>query len=107
EDTESEPAAIGGYVSLERAYLFQPVPADIDPEKAHHVIGGQGNVWTEYIPTEEQVEYMTYPRAIALAEILWAYPEKRDFAAFTGRVKQHLPRLNNLEVGYRLMQDDD
>jgi hexosaminidase len=107
EDTDSEPAAIGGYISLERAYLFQPIPEDIAPEKAHHILGGQGNVWTEYMPTEEQVEYMTYPRAIALAEVLWSYPEKRDFRAFTNRLGTQLERLQLLSLNYRVTREDD
>jgi hexosaminidase len=107
EDQEAEPPAIGGYVSLERAYQFQPIPKDIDPEKAHHILGGQGNIWTEYIPTSEHVEYMTYPRAIALAEVVWSYPEKRDFPAFRMRLNQHLERLNQLKVNYRQARNDD
>lgn len=107
ENTEAEPAAIGGYISLEKAYLFEPIPADIVPEKAHHIIGGQGNVWTEYMPTKEQVEYMTYPRSIALAEILWTYPDEPNFAEFSTRLGNHLPRLSRLNLNYRIPQDDD
>ncbi|MDQ7027308.1 MAG: beta-N-acetylhexosaminidase [Anaerolineae bacterium] len=107
EDKDAEPPAIGRYLPLERVYQFQPIPEDIDPAKAHHVLGGQGNIWTEYIPTSDHLEYMTYPRAIALAEIVWSYPEKRDFSAFKSRLNQHNERLNLLEVNYRPMKDDD
>ncbi|MEE2877055.1 MAG: beta-N-acetylhexosaminidase, partial [Candidatus Neomarinimicrobiota bacterium] len=58
KDKESEPLAIGGFLPLSKVYQFEPIPPEIDPEKAHHILGGQGNVWTEYIKTEDQVEYM-------------------------------------------------
>lgn len=101
EDKDAEAPAIGGYLPLQHVYAFDVIPADIDPAKAHHVLGGQGNVWTEYIPTSEQVEYMTYPRAIALAEAVWSYPTERDFSEFRSRLVQHLPRLDALNVNCR------
>ncbi|MCA9889436.1 MAG: family 20 glycosylhydrolase, partial [Anaerolineae bacterium] len=106
EDIESQPPAIGHYISLKRAYEFQPIPEDIDPEKAHHVLGGQGNVWTEYIPTTDQVMYMTYPRAIALAEVMWSYPEERDYVDFRTRINNHFSRLAKLGVNYCELDDD-
>ena len=99
EDTESEPPAIGGYLPLERVYEFEPV-AGIAPEHHDRVLGGQGNVWTEYLPTEELVEYMTWPRAAALAEALWTAPSPRDYADFERRLRGHLPRLQQLGVNY-------
>lgn len=107
EDTDKEPSAIGGYLPLHHVYAFQPIPEDIDPAMAHHVLGGQGNVWTEYIPTYEQVEYMAYPRAIALAEVVWTYPAERNFEAFRGRLTRHLPHLDALEVNYRQLDKWD
>jgi hexosaminidase len=101
EDKEAEAPAIGGYLPLQHVYAFEVIPADIDPAKAHHVLGGQGNVWTEYIPTSEQVEYMTYPRALALAEAVWTYPAERNFDEFRSRLARHLPRLDALNVNYR------
>jgi len=101
EDTENEPPAIGGYVPIEHVYAFDPmqgVPAD----KFMHVLGGQGNIWTEYMPTEDQVEYMVYPRAAALAEALWTAPAfPRRYDAFARRLRGHLPRLDALDIHYR------
>ena len=99
EDVASEPPAIGGYIPLERAYRFDPL-AGIAAQHHPHVLGGQGNVWTEYMPTAEQVEYMTWPRAAALAEALWTAPSGRDFADFQRRLRGHLPRLRGLGVNY-------
>lgn len=101
EDTDAEPSAIGGYLPVERVYMFNPIPEDIDPTKAHHILGGQGNIWTEYIPTSEQVEYMAYPRSIALSEVIWSYPEQRDFPEFRSRLNEHLKRLEIMGVNYR------
>ncbi len=101
EDQASEPSAIGGFLPLERVYSLNPIPADIAPDKAHHVLGAQGNLWTEYIPTEAQADYMTYPRATALAEVAWSEPAGRDYADFLARLATHLGRLDRLGVKYR------
>jgi len=103
ENHASEPPAIGGYLPLETVYEFNPIPEDIAPDKAHHVLGGQGNIWTEYIPTTDQLEYMAYPRALALAEAVWSYPQQRDFADFRPRLTEHLGRLDALGVNYRAL----
>lgn len=105
EDVDNEPAAIGGYLPLKNVYQFEVIPADIAPDKAHHILGGQGNVWTEYIPTSEQVEYMAYPRAIAISEVVWTHPDDRDYDAFEARLKKHLPYLEALNVNYRPIGD--
>ena len=100
EDLAGEPAAIGGYLPLRHVYSFDPysgVPAAFH----RHILGGQGNIWTEYIPTEAQVEYMAFPRAIALAEALWSAQPKRDFDAFKNRLHPHLLRLGRMNVNYR------
>ncbi|MBZ0303418.1 MAG: beta-N-acetylhexosaminidase [Anaerolineae bacterium] len=100
EDNEGEPPAIGHYLPLEHVYMFDPV-AGIAEDKAHHVIGGQGSLWTEYIPTTEQAEYMAYPRAVALAETVWSELPDRDYDAFMERLRTHLQRLDRLGVNYR------
>ena len=98
EDTENEPPAIGRYLPLEKVYAFDPAEG-ISADKAHHVLGGQGNIWTEYMPTFDHVEYMAYPRATALAEAVWS--AKRDYADFSRRLRRHLARLDELNVHYR------
>ena len=86
KDREQEPMAIGGYVPLEKVYGFDPVPADLTPEEAKHIIGTQANLWTEYIPSFRQVEYMVLPRMDALAEVQWTKPEKKSFEDFLSRM---------------------
>ncbi|MBZ0293304.1 MAG: beta-N-acetylhexosaminidase, partial [Anaerolineae bacterium] len=100
EDHDNEPPAIGGYLPLENVYAFDPT-AGIEPEQAQHVLGGQGNVWTEYIPTSELVEYMTFPRLLAIAEAVWSPIEVRDYDDFLQRLKGQLARLDQLDVHYR------
>ncbi|MBK7338446.1 MAG: beta-N-acetylhexosaminidase [Saprospirales bacterium] len=90
----SEPVAIGGFTPLEKVYSFEPLPAELSPEEARHILGAQGNVWTEYIATPEQVEYMAFPRAFALAEVLWSPTEVRNYESFLDRLSIHLPKLN-------------
>lgn len=101
EDRDAEPLAIGGYIPLEGAYAFEPVCEGIAPEQAHHVLGGQGQLWTEYIATPEHVEYMAFPRLCALAEAVWTPAERRDYADFLARLAVHLRRLDGLNVHYR------
>ena len=105
QDTAAEPAAIGGFLPLERVYAFDPIPAAIDAAHAGHVLGVQGNVWTEYIPTTAQVEYMAFPRALALAEVGWTPAARRSATHFQERLRAHLPLLDHLGVRYRRWQD--
>jgi hexosaminidase len=100
-DPEQEPLAIGGFTPLEKVYAFEPVPAELTDEEARHVLGAQANVWTEYIRTPEHVEYMAYPRALALAEVLWSPADARDWTGFTVRLRGALLRLSALGVNFR------
>ncbi len=99
-DPDTEPLAIGGYTTLQRVYSFNPVPEELSPQQAKHILGGQGNVWTEYMKTSDHVEYMAYPRAVALAEVLWSPRNKHDFQDFEQRLKNHLDRFDMLQVNY-------
>ena len=81
----SQPEAIGGYVPLEKVYSYDPVKADFTPEEKALVYGVQANQWAEYISTDEQYEYMMYPRLLAVAEVGWSEPERKDFADFRNR----------------------
>ena len=102
-DRDAEPLAIGGFLPLEGVYAFEPVCEGIDEVHAHHVLGGQGQLWTEYIPTPEHVEYMAFPRLCALAEAVWTPAEGRNYADFLARLAVHLQRLDGLNVHYRLL----
>ncbi len=95
-----EPLAIGGYLPLKKVYLFEPTPKELTAEEAKYVLGAQGNVWTEYIPTPEQAEYMAFPRAIALAEVVWSPKAGRSYDEFAARLSAYLPRLDAMNVNY-------
>lgn len=81
----SQPEAIGGYLPLKKVYSYNPVPASLTPEQAKLVYGVQGNLWVEYISTPEHVEYMIYPRILALAETAWSAPERKSWPDFHTR----------------------
>ncbi len=98
---ESEPLAIGGWVPLSRAYAYNPIPAELNPTQAGHVLGTQFQIWTEYLADMAAVEYMSFPRACALAEAAWCLPEQKDWQGFTARLTAHLARLDMLQVRYR------
>ena len=101
EAKDKEPLAIGGYLSLEKVYQFEPVPDNIEPDKIKYILGGQGNVWTEYINTPEKVEYMAIPRMCAMAEVLWSKKSDRDFTNFKERMKWQYKRLDDMKANYR------
>src|SRR5207237_5653132 len=96
-----EPPGIGGHNSLEDVYAYDPVPRALSAEAAKHVLGSQGQIWTEYMPDPKRVEYMAWPGLAALAEVLWSPRETRDWAAFEKRLATHLARLAILDVNYR------
>jgi hexosaminidase len=100
-NTTGEPLAIGGFLPLETVYAFEPVPADLEPRFRAHILGAQGQLWTEYMPGPKQVEYMAFPRLTALAEVLWTVPERKDYGDFLTRLDEHLRRLAVLDVAYR------
>lgn len=100
-DTASEPLAIGGYLPIDSVYAYDPVPAELEPRFASHILGAQGQIWTEYIEGPKDVEYMAYPRASALAEVLWTPKDRQDFADFTRRLAVHEQRLEALDVNFR------
>jgi hexosaminidase len=101
KNTDKEPLAIGGYVPLELVYTYEPIPEELPAEYAKHVLGAQGQLWTEYMPTPKQVEYMAFPRLIALAEVTWTPRESKDYQEFLERLSTHLKRLGILDVNYR------
>ena len=101
-DPAYEPLNIGSYVPLEKVYSFDPVPPELTADEAKYVIGGQGNVWTEYIKTPSHVEYMAFPRMIALAEVLWSRAGATNFTDFQRRLTAILPRLDKQNVNYRI-----
>lgn len=97
-----EPKAIGGFLPMEKVYAYEPIPVELKPDEAKHVLGAQANVWTEYIPNFEQVEYMLLPRLLALSEVVWTRPELKDFNDFSRRLVHHYDRLAAMGVNFRL-----
>jgi hexosaminidase len=100
-DPATEPLAHGGMTTVENVYGYEPVPAELDAAAAGQVLGPQGCLWTEFVPTPEHVEYMAYPRAIALAEIAWSPKDARDWPSFRARLSRSLAQLDALGVKYR------
>lgn len=94
----TQPMAIGGYLTLEKVYSFEPVPDSLSTKEAELILGVQGNVWTEYIPTPEHFEYMIYPRILALAEIGWSPSGGKKWDNFHTRALQAVNILR--EQGY-------
>ena len=103
EEHDSEPLAIGGFLPLERVYEYEPIPSDLTDEQAVHILGAQGNVWTEYMKTEQYVEYMVFPRLFALSEVVWSPADAKDLDGFLDRLRWHLKRLDALGVNYRAL----
>ena len=101
-DAAQEPLAIGGFLPIQRVYEFEPVPDSLTPDQARHILGAQANLWTEYITTPSHAEYMAYPRALALAEVLWSPKSSRSWTSFSARLPYALRGLDRLKVNYRL-----
>ncbi|WP_428658356.1 beta-N-acetylhexosaminidase [Runella sp.] len=99
-DAKTQPIAIGGLTPLEESYAYNPTSSNLTPDEAKHILGVQGNVWTEYMPTSDYVEYMAFPRAIALAEVGWTAQHLKNTEDFKKRLDIHKKRLDYLEVNY-------
>jgi hexosaminidase len=94
-------------VSLPTVYTFEPIPAELTPDEARHVLGGQGQLWGEFIPNAQHRDYQTYPRACALVEKLWSPKDHSTFDDFSSRLKLHVERLDAAGINYRPLRDLD
>ncbi|MDR1112971.1 MAG: beta-N-acetylhexosaminidase [Bacteroidales bacterium] len=100
-DPKSEPVSIGGYLPLEKAYQFEPVPQDsLTPEQAKHILGGQCNLWSEFLFNTQKVEYMLLPRLLALSEAVWSPKEKRNWEHFKQKITAQKVRLHTMGYNY-------
>ncbi|GAB3510152.1 family 20 glycosylhydrolase [Spirosoma knui] len=99
-DPAQEPMAFGGSLPLSLVYSYNPTPANLSAAEAKHILGAQGNLWTEYLETADQVEYMVWPRAAALAEVVWTPLAQKNYDDFSRRLLMHVERLANLNVNY-------
>jgi hexosaminidase len=96
-DLPEEPGNLG-VCTLEDSYGFDPVPPGMTGDAESRILGGQGNLWTEFMYFGKQVEYMAFPRLCALSEVFWSPRKKRDFASFERRMAAHGARLDLLGV---------
>ena len=96
-----EPLAIGGLITLDKVYSYEPIPEGLDLNEATKILGAQANVWTEYIKTPQMVEYMSVPRMTALSEIVWSKRKDRNLEEFKKRLKFFRYFLDNGDINYR------
>ena len=101
KDLGREPMAMNGFIPLETVYAFEPIPPTLEPKFTSHVLGSQGQLWTEYMPDSRQVEYMAFPRLTALAEVVWTPRNRKNYADFLERLTLHTSRLQALDVNFR------
>jgi hexosaminidase len=99
-EPEGQPLGIGGYLTLERVYSYNPKPSELTPEEQKYILGIQGNVWTEYIPTPQHMEYMAFPRAFAIAETGWTPDNIKDFEDFLARLDILKKRYDMIGINY-------
>lgn len=99
QDPSTQPLAIGGYLPLKKVYSYDPMPAVLEQDKRKYIKGAQANLWTEYIPSMEHLDYMIFPRILALSEAVWSGPEK-DWEHFKSRLYRHYGMLQKLNVNY-------
>ena len=99
-DPSDQPLAIGGYLPLERVYSYNPMPSELTPEEQKYILGIQGNVWTEYIGTRDYLDYMAYPRMLAIAETGWTPDRLKDFEDFLARFDVLKKRYDAMGINY-------
>jgi hexosaminidase len=101
QDQAREPLAHPGVLPLEKVYAFEPIPAELEPEYAKHILGAQAQIWTEYLPNPKNVEYQAFPRLTALAEVVWSPKDQRNYEGYLARLGAHQRRLEALDVNAR------
>lgn len=101
-DPNYEPLNAGNHVTLEKVYSYNPVPKELSQDESKYILGAQANIWTEYLKTPAAVEYMAFPRMLALAEVNWSPHESKNFADFTRRMNRHYQSLDRQNVNYRI-----
>lgn len=99
-DPATEPMAIGGFNTLKKVYAYEPLPKELNQQEATYVLGAQANLWTEYVTTAMQVEYMVLPRMLALSEVLWSLSASKDWDGFNERLQFHFTRFDQQGLNY-------
>jgi hexosaminidase len=103
----AEPLTQPDVVTLSRVYAFNPIPSQLPADQAAHILGAQGQLWTEYVPMTKLAEYQIFPRVCALAEDVWTPAGEKNYADFQARLSEHFRRLDELGVHYRHPKADD
>jgi hexosaminidase len=98
---QDEPRAMEGVVTLEKTYSYNVIPSALSNEKQKYILGVQGNLWTEFIKTPRQAEYMLFPRMCALSEVAWSVEEKRNLQEFLTRLEKQFDRFDLMNINYR------
>ena len=100
QDPSTQPEAIGGFLPIEKVYQYNPLPSVLEKEKQQYIKGVQANLWTEYIPTMEQADYMLFPRMLALSEVAWTNNANKIWDDFNERMQPHYAILKKFSVNY-------
>jgi len=101
-DPKNEPINIGNHLPLPTVYAYNPVPKELTETEAKYILGAQANVWTEYMKTPDKVEYMVFPRILALSEVVWSPLDKKNYEDFVSRLPNQFARLDRQNVNYRI-----
>lgn len=99
---EVEPVTIGGYSTLEKVYSYEPIPSELPADKHQYILGAQCNMWCEYRADARAMEYMVFPRIIALAEATWSQPTRKDYIDFERRINNALARMDFHDINYHI-----
>lgn len=99
-DPQSEPNAFGGFTPLDKVYSYNPIPSELNAEQAKYILGVQANLWTEYITDFKQVQYMIFPRLMALSEVGWGTADPKNYKEFENRVISQFKVLDKMKVNY-------
>ncbi|MEG1748801.1 MAG: family 20 glycosylhydrolase [Tannerellaceae bacterium] len=106
-EPKTQPFAIGGYTPIKKVYSYNPVPSDsLTAEECKHIMGVQANTWTEYMMDSNHLEYMIFPRMLALAEVAWTPQEERDWNNFKPRLNAHIPVLKRMGINTFTLSDE-
>ena len=102
----AEPHTRGNVLTVQKSYSYEPVPAGLPADQVHHILGVQGNLWTEYVPNVRWAQYLYWPRAAAVAEVGWTPAADRHWDDFARRLPTEQRRLDAMGVNYRPIADD-
>jgi hexosaminidase len=100
QSKNEDSVTIGSYLPVEKVYSYEPIPAVLSATQAKFIMGAQANLWTEYVKNPSKVEYMIFPRMIALSEVLWSPKTKRNWKDFERRLPVFFDRLKKQKINF-------